>query len=618
MDPVFKNASVNSSESGLESSQTDVFAGALPQSPQPNSKERRNLLRQSSGNVSNSQDGDSEELRERLKNDLDKHELQLLALFEDIRAHRSDRDDRRDARPRGASRASSIENLPQAQYSGTHPLNHPYIHSANFPQRSLEVHQGPDFSTLDVVLNSDLPRAVSDWMRKVEKIQALYPRSQLPIWALLSEDMQLRVRGLFWDQNKTTLDGRTHLLDLPKLITLLRNSFYPQSVVMFVSLFKELVGTDHFKLLPPNYRPTFQNFKPMIKVVTSIAGNVNHALAVILGDQVRAKRDVSSNVLPPLDSRGNDHSSSPGFMKIWCDLFPEKFGWYIHEKVQKGEEFYDVQTYEDYISLWLRFFDLERKRAEEISNENATMNFYTGNKSQKSSEAGPENSSSARTNFRQMQTGQDPVTPKKFIPHKFASQRNFQSRTGVSSMQDFDEKEACDDLEPGVSVQDEGFSAEELVFLSTVAVERSNAPRQSSHPTSILSKSQTPVRPHVDSKSVAPHPCFIYARTGSCEKRDCNFSHDRSQARVSWKEMVDQLMSSPFAEASYKPKISKIPAILPSRLAYLISEAEEAFLQQIVDEHVPVKYSAVPGLSSGEVTKTPPRGSAISNAIEDY
>ena len=63
---------------------------------------------------------------------------------------RNDRDDRRDARPRGArqngsSRASSIEGLPKAENSGIHPLHHPYTHSGNFPQRSVEIFQGPDF-----------------------------------------------------------------------------------------------------------------------------------------------------------------------------------------------------------------------------------------------------------------------------------------------------------------------------------------------------------------------------------------------------------------------------------------------------------------------------------------
>ena len=463
------------------------------------------------------------------------------------------------------------------------------------------------------MLNSELAKVVSDWMRKVAQVQDLYPRSQLPIWALLSEGMQLRVRGLFWDHYKTTLDGRTHTLDLQKLVTLLRNSFYPRSVVMFVSLFKELVGTDHFKLLPPNYRPTFQNFKPMVKVVTSVAGSVNHALSVILGDQVRAHRDVSSNVLPALDSRGNDHSSSPGFMKIWCDLFPEKFGWYIHEKVQRSEEFRDLRTYEDYMALWLRFFDSERKRADEISSENQTMNFYTGSKSYKSPEASNDGTHNARVNFRQSQTAQDPATPRKFIPHKFAP-----TRPRVSSIHDFNDGEAYEDLEPGVSSQDDEDCLEELDFLNEVAAGRSHTPRSALHPTSILSKPHVQVRPQADAKTVGMSPCFVFARTGSCESRSCNFSHDKGQARICWKSQIDQLSSSPFADLSYKLKIPKIPATVPSKLAYVGGDLEDAFLQQIVDEHVPVKYSAVQGLSSGEVTKTLPKSAVFSSSVEDY
>ena len=92
MDPLFKNASVNSSESESEDSQPNVTSGALFQSPQLNSKERRILSSQSSGNVSNSQDGDSEELREIVKNNLEKHELQLLALFEDMQVEKTSRE----------------------------------------------------------------------------------------------------------------------------------------------------------------------------------------------------------------------------------------------------------------------------------------------------------------------------------------------------------------------------------------------------------------------------------------------------------------------------------------------------------------------------------------------
>ena len=138
--------------------------------------------------------------------------------------------------------------------------------------------------------------------------------------------MQLRVKFLFWDHFKpSTLDnGKSHLLDLPILMTLLRTAFYPRSVVMFVNLLKKLVGDEHLKLLPASYRPSIQNFQPMIKVVTSIAESVSHALAVILGDQERYPRDVSSKVLPALDAKGHK-TSSPSFMKVWCDFFHHEF-----------------------------------------------------------------------------------------------------------------------------------------------------------------------------------------------------------------------------------------------------------------------------------------------------
>ena len=299
---------------------------------------------------------------------------------------RGDRDDRAEIKPKGtrvsdSSRAQSIEGLPHNQYTEMHQLHHPYINGGMFPPARMEIYQGPDFSKLDLVLDSDSAKAASEWLKKVAKVQALYPSCKLPIWALLSINMQMRVRALFWDHHKYSLDmGRSHLLDLPTLMTVLRSAFYPKSVVMFVSLFKKLVGDEHLKLLPAGYRPSYQNFQPMIKVVSSIVEAVDHALALILGDQERCERDVSNKVLPALDAKGHD-KSSPGFMKIWCELFPYDFGWYVHERVLREEGFGSIETYEGYMALWLQIFEVMRKKSEDILAENVTMHYYTDSKS---------------------------------------------------------------------------------------------------------------------------------------------------------------------------------------------------------------------------------------------
>jgi len=347
-------------------------------------------------------------------------------------------------------------------------------------------------------------------------------------------------------------------------------------------------------LLPASYRPSIQNFQPMVKVVTSIAGSVNHALAVILGDQGRATRDVSNKVLPALDARGNRQSSSPGFMKIWCDFFPNDFGWYIQEQVQQCDEFNDLETYEGYTALWLRYFEFVRKRAVDISAENVTMHFYTDSKSHKSPDGGFGGSASARTN---PQADQDPSTPKRFTPHRFTP-----SRPGVSSMYDKDES--------GCDLPDNEVFAEDFGPLKAVH----------SYPTSIQTRPSMMVRTPADAKAPGLGPCYAFVRNGLCENRACNFSHDPSLARVAWKGLMDRLMSSPYSDKSYIPRVSNVPTIVAPKLAHMDGS------DRILPEDVPVRYpmkSIPPAFGLGPIFQDVPHGgvyktSASSGGVGDY
>ena len=534
-------------------------------------------------------------------------------------------------RVKGGARAPSIEQQPEASYSdqiGQHPLNHPYGHSGNFPRHRLELIQGPDWTKINLKLENDTPDAVSNWMRQVANVQALHPGTRLPIWALLSEGMQIRVRALWWDQHKRSLDGNTQFLDLQELVTLLRNSFYPRSVVMFVDLFKRLVGDDHLKLMPSNYMSTCQNLQPMVRVVNALAGNVSHALAVILGDQVRAKRDISPNVLPALDYRGSEDASAPGFMRIWCSFLPQRFGRFIHDKLASHVDFRNLETYEDYITLWLRFFDAERKFSEEVVAQNATMRFYVGGSSHKSSEGSSDTTSGFKTSYRGTAVSdrgtavsvKDMTTPKRFF-----SQKNFNKpRQGVSSVHEFEGEGNDEQLEPDFDVLDESV-CEEIDRLCVVNANKPTNSRTSPNPTSIQPRPSTLQRSQMDSKDPGVRACYVFTRTGLCENRTCNYSHDASLARKAWQALADQLASSPYADKNYRPKAQNVPPLVALKQVNMMDSSERTQSEDFAVRYQMRSSSPNEGLASiaqdfphDELPKNCSQSFASSGAREDY
>ena len=197
-------------------------------------------------------------------------------------------------------------------------------------------------------------------------------------------------------------------------------------------------------------------------------------------------------------------------------------------------------------------------------------------------------------------------------------------------MPDFGDGKVLEDSNSSFSVPEDEFLVEDPDFLSAVHAGRPVVPRQNSHAPSLLSKSLAPSRGQPEAKTAGVSPCFAFVRFGVSENRSCNFSHDPSLARVAWKCLADQLMSSPYAEKPYKPKVPNVPTILPSKLAHVGNELEDDRLDKVLADDAPVRYFVKPGASffglgsmvqelvSGEVTKTLPQSSASSRAIDDY
>jgi len=109
------------------------------------------------------------------------------------------------------------------------------------------------------------------------------------------------------------------------------------------------------------------------------------------------------------------------------------------------------------------------------------------------------------------------------------------------------------------------------------------------------SKPTVIARSEADLKPAGQGPCFNFVPTGTCETRSCLYSHDQFLARVSWKGLLDQQMSSPFADSFYKPKTLDVPTILPSKFAHVLYELDHEALQRILPKDVPMRYSMKPG-----------------------
>ena len=96
---------------------------------------------------------------------------------------------------------------------------------------------------------------------------------------------------------------------------------------------------------------------------------------------------------------------------------------------------------------------------------------------------------------------------------------------------------------------------------------------QAARPSAILQRPQsTPLpqakvfsqnRSHSDAKTPGGlSPCYLFVRTGVCDNRACNFSHDSSVARTTWRSLAEQIMSSPYRDRSWTPKKPMMPQVL--------------------------------------------------------
>ena len=68
----------------------------------------------------------------------------------------------------GDYRLRGLESLPNKE--GTRPTQHPYANSVSSSSPVTEVHQAPDFAKMDLALDSEHPKRVSDWLRKVSQV----------------------------------------------------------------------------------------------------------------------------------------------------------------------------------------------------------------------------------------------------------------------------------------------------------------------------------------------------------------------------------------------------------------------------------------------------------------
>ena len=82
----------------------------------------------------------------------------------------------------------------------------------------------------------------------------------------------------------------------------------------------------------------------------------------------------------------------------------------------------------------------------------------------------------------------------------------------------------------------------------------------------------------------------MFVRTGVCDNRACNFSHDPSVARTTWRSLAEQIMSSPYRDRSWTPKKPDAPSSTPLKLVQLVDDLDDETIQQILADDTSTRF----------------------------
>ena len=132
---------------------------------------------------------------------------------------------------------------------------------------------------------------------------------------------------------------------------------------------------------------------------------------------------------------------------------------------------------------------------------------------------------------------------------------------------------------------------EESGIVSVVQTVRPSAilqrPQNASSP---LSKPIAQNRSNSDVKTPGLNPCFVFVRTGVCGNRACNFSHDPSVARRAWRDLAEEIMSSPYRDRSWAVKKSDLSSPAPVKVVQLVDDLDDETIRQILADETPTRF----------------------------
>ena len=442
----------------------------------------------------------------------------------------------------------------------------------------LQIQSQLDFAGLGLMLSSSYAKAVFKWMKKFIEVQNLYPSTHIPLWSLLSEDVKIRVADNYQNRHLTQLSPASQSrMSLDSLLTLLRDDFRPTTQVTFVVLLKDLVGDEHLRALPSDYKVSLQNFSPLQRSVGVLRNNFLKALALILGDQAAVPIDAS--ILPALDDKKNP----PGFFRLWNDQVPHSMGEYIFQtEIIRMENLPSrVTSVEDYIDLWFLCFNKMYKQSQIVQSTNLAFK---------------QTSEDAKYSKKGLFV---PPPGKPFVPRSSPGapapyKKSLHAVSGFEDEDDFWQDEQASSIEGGRDSlgqytlnyhSSENVDLDESDFRNVNAQDGLSATYPPSSRPSGPSAAQRPGDQRTPPPGTAP--CFPFARTGRCDKRDqnqCVFSHDRGQAAQAWRSMADQHYASPFADQAYRPKPpTPSPRVLQDRLNFVAQTPEEEAQKRIDD-----------------------------------
>ena len=442
----------------------------------------------------------------------------------------------------------------------------------------LQIQSQLDFASLGLMLSSSHAKAVFKWMKRFIEVQNLYPSTHIPLWSLLSEDVKIRVADNYQNRHLTQLSPASQSrMSLDSLLTLLRDDFRPTTQVTFVVLLKDLVGDEHLRALPSDYKVSLQNFSPLQRSVGVLRNNFLKALALILGDQAAVPIDAS--ILPALD----DRKTPPGFFRLWNDQVPHSMGEYIFQtEIIRMENLPSrVTSVEDYIDLWFLCFNKMYKQSQIVQSTNLAFK---------------QTSEDAKYSKKGLFV---PPTGKSFVPRSSPGtpapyKKSLHAISGFEDEDDSWQDGQASSLEGGRDSLDQytlNYHSPENVDLDESDFRNVNAQDGLSAtypPSSRPSGPSAAPRPG-DQRTPPPGtaPCFPFARTGRCDKRDqnqCVFSHDRGHAAIAWRSMADQHYASPFADQAYRPKPpTPSPRVLQDRVHFIAQSPEEEAQKRIDD-----------------------------------